>query len=81
MSRHFNNVTIIHKGSVDIITNGKKAYVVSQKNSLKRCGGIGDILTGVTSVYTFWGQKYAPNNDGILLGSVLGSYITRLSTY
>lgn len=63
LSKHFNCVNIIHKGVVDIITNGKIAYIVSQKGSMKRCGGIGDILTGLTSLYSYWGKVNLPENN------------------
>jgi len=38
---------------------------------LKRCGGIGDILTGVTVVCSFWNYK---------LGPVLASRIVKIAT-
>lgn len=81
MSQYFGNVNIIHKGVVDIITNGKEAYIVGVESSKKRCGGIGDILTGLTSLYAYWGKINGQKDGaGILMGCVLGSYITRCSS-
>ena len=35
----------------DIITNGKRLYIVKNTGSYKRTGGIGDILSGLISCY------------------------------
>jgi ATP-dependent NAD(P)H-hydrate dehydratase len=45
------NCIVVRKGPVDIITDGKEAILVSQPGSLKRCGGIGDILSGVVGTF------------------------------
>ncbi|KRX00633.1 hypothetical protein PPERSA_00860 [Pseudocohnilembus persalinus] len=79
LSKRLNNVNIILKGIVDVITDGKKAYIVTQEGSSKRCGGIGDILTGLVGLYAFWGQQSGVKG-GSLEGCVLGSYIARLSS-
>lgn len=42
---------------IDVITNGRKSFLVVEKSSLKRCGGIGDILSGLTGLYSYWGKK------------------------
>lgn len=52
-----NNINILLKGKIDIITNGKKAFLVRTPGSLKRCGGIGDILSGLTGLYAFWAKN------------------------
>jgi ATP-dependent NAD(P)H-hydrate dehydratase len=44
--------TIIRKGPLDLITDGKEALYVMTPGSLKRCGGIGDILAGVVGTFT-----------------------------
>lgn len=48
------------KGEEDIILSKKRSFVVRTKGGLKRCGGIGDILTGALSVCTFWDEVYGP---------------------
>jgi ATP-dependent NAD(P)H-hydrate dehydratase len=54
VSKYLNYATIIRKGPVDIITNGKRAFLVGEKGSLKRCAGQGDLLAGLTGLYVFW---------------------------
>jgi len=46
MARSFGNAIVVRKGITDIITDGVDAYYVCEEGSLKRCGGIGDILSG-----------------------------------
>ena len=45
------NCIVVRKGPIDIITDGKEAVLVSQPGSQKRCGGIGDILSGVIGTF------------------------------
>ena len=39
------------KGLVDIVTDGKTAVLICTKSSLKRCGGIGDLLCGTIGAF------------------------------
>jgi ATP-dependent NAD(P)H-hydrate dehydratase len=66
------NVTIIQKGSEDIISNGlpisapllgegekdTDALVSNVQGGLKRVGGQGDILSGSTGVLMAWGTEW-----------------------
>jgi len=56
VAQRLGGVTILRKGKFDIITNGfeRPAYAVREKGSLKRCGGLGDILTGCTATWVYW---------------------------
>ena len=49
LSKKMNGKIIFKKGLVDIITNGNSVILVCNDGSLKRCGGIGDILVGILS--------------------------------
>ena len=46
-----NNFILVKKGLVDVITDGKELYIVKKKGSLKRTGGIGDVLAGLINCY------------------------------
>lgn len=81
-----NYINILLKGRIDLITNGKKVYLVNTQGSLKRCGGIGDVLSGLTSLYTFWGKSLIDNeiieeDQKIIYGCLLSSYITRKASF
>jgi len=47
LSNVLGNKIILKKGFTDIMTNGKTLIIVGNKGSNKRCGGIGDILSGM----------------------------------
>ena len=55
LARQFGNARICRKGLTDIVTDGLKAYFVKETGSLKRCGGIGDILAGTIGTFTHYG--------------------------
>ena len=57
MARSFGSI-VVRKGISDIITDGNEAYYVCEEGSLKRCGGIGDILAGTIASF----QQY-PRED------------------
>ncbi|CAG8798281.1 19179_t:CDS:10, partial [Cetraspora pellucida] len=61
LSRAFGGVTIVRKGKNDIISNGNSTFLVDNKGGLKRCGGQGDILTGLISTFIAWGVAYKKN--------------------
>ena len=46
-----NNFILVKKGKCDVITDGKTLYIVKNKGSLKRTGGIGDLLSGLINCY------------------------------
>ena len=48
------NVTIVKKGKVDIISDGREVICNESEGSLKRCGGIGDLLTGCIGTFAYW---------------------------
>lgn len=65
---------------MDIVTNGKLAYLILKQGSLKRCGGIGDVLSGLTGLYCFWARNSSENkgsSDDLLLGCILSCLVTR----
>ncbi|CAG8445577.1 14405_t:CDS:2, partial [Dentiscutata heterogama] len=61
LSRVFGGVTIVQKGENDLISNGNSVFLVDNKGGLKRCGGQGDILTGLISTFISWGVAYKKN--------------------
>lgn len=54
LAKKLNNLTIMKKGSIDIISDGHQTITNDLDGSRKRCGGIGDILSGITGTYAFW---------------------------
>jgi len=57
VARSLGYVTILHKGSPDIITNGRPVAVDTQcgtGGSPRRCGGQGDLLSGSLATFLHW---------------------------
>lgn len=73
-------VTIIRKGPIDVISNGKIAVYCSSQGALRRCGGQGDVLTGVIGSFLAWSSiREAKSNeskrdDHSLPGEVIAGY-------
>lgn len=55
-------VTIVLKGKEDIISNGSRTIVCAVPGGLKRCGGIGDVLSGAMATSLAW--VYLQKSDG-----------------
>ena len=65
---------------MDIISNGRDSYIVNEEGGLKRCGGQGDILCGILSVFANWArQSDMPLIDACALSSVLLRTASRIA--
>ena len=49
--------TIILKGKQDSISDGHVSLVCSEEGSPRRCGGQGDVLSGLTGLFLYWAMK------------------------
>lgn len=81
---YIDNVIVCKKGIVDIITDGNISYYVAMEGSLKRCGGQGDVFSGILGTFT----KYASNlkevespSERMILSVVCASIATRCSAH
>eukprot|EP00033_Pygsuia_biforma_P003768 GCRY01004127.1.p1 GENE.GCRY01004127.1~~GCRY01004127.1.p1 ORF type:complete len:323 (+),score=51.53 GCRY01004127.1:135-1103(+) len=54
---------VVHKGAVDVITDGTEVVICSEEGSPRRCGGQGDILSGVMGLFFSWVQAPATGNN------------------
>lgn len=59
------------KGTEDLIISSRKTFIVRTEGGKKRCGGLGDILSGAVAVCAQWDFTYGP---------VLASRIIRIAT-
>jgi ATP-dependent NAD(P)H-hydrate dehydratase len=59
LARRFGGVTIIQKGKQDVISNGNDTMICGIEGGLKRCGGQGDVLTGVLGTLLGWKKLYS----------------------
>ncbi|KRZ51462.1 ATP-dependent (S)-NAD(P)H-hydrate dehydratase, partial [Trichinella nativa] len=62
------NVTIVRKGPTDIISDGIHVLECAEPCSLRRCGGQGDVLSGVLGTFLHWTKRnselFVESNSG-----------------
>lgn len=61
LSRAFGGVTIVQKGTRDVLVRDSEWAINGTPGSNRRCGGQGDTLCGAISVFVAWGEKYKQN--------------------
>ncbi|XP_036749847.1 ATP-dependent (S)-NAD(P)H-hydrate dehydratase isoform X5 [Manis pentadactyla] len=60
LSQALGNVTVVHKGERDVISDGKQVLECSRGGSSRRCGGQGDLLSGSLGVLAHWALRAGP---------------------
>ncbi|KAI9296511.1 carbohydrate kinase [Neoconidiobolus thromboides FSU 785] len=63
LSLAMNGVTIIQKGKFDIVSNGINTYSCEIDSGAKRCGGQGDLLSGILGAFMAWEELYYKRGD------------------
>ncbi|ETO14199.1 hypothetical protein RFI_23168 [Reticulomyxa filosa] len=56
-------LTILRKGVVDVVSDGKYFVVSCSPVSLRRCGGQGDVLAGTAGVWAHWAKQFVKENS------------------
>mmetsp|Transcript_33840 Transcript_33840/g.43627 ORF Transcript_33840/g.43627 Transcript_33840/m.43627 type:complete len:314 (+) Transcript_33840:485-1426(+) len=75
VSKILGGVTILLKGSIDLISNGSCTIaLVGEEGSPRRCGGMGDILSGTIGTFLHWTTTSKGNNNSIQTDDVEQSY-------
>lgn len=70
LSQSLGNVTIVHKGEVDVVCQGDQAQAISGGNAGMTKGGTGDVLAGLIA------GLYSMSSDPFSVG-VIGSYVNK----
>lgn len=52
------NITVVHKGTQDIISNGRYIEVCDAIGAPRRCGGQGDLLAGALATFLHWSMVH-----------------------
>jgi len=71
LAHEFGNVTIVQKGFVDVISNGKDTVECKQEGSPRRCGGQGDMLSGTLAAFVAWASEWSKGGKSAELPSTL----------
>lgn len=72
------NLIIFLKFRFDFIISSDLCFLVKTPGSKKRCGGLGDILTGILAQIT---QLSDSMDDNIIYGVVMSSYILKKASF
>ncbi len=51
------HVTVVRKGRVDLVSDGRQLLTCSEATPPRRCGGLGDILAGACGVLVNWASR------------------------
>jgi ATP-dependent NAD(P)H-hydrate dehydratase len=76
VARKLGGVTILRKGAIDVITDGKITILQGNASSPRRAGGQGDILAGLSGLASFWALK---SQEQFVYSAALASVWTRLA--
>jgi ATP-dependent NAD(P)H-hydrate dehydratase len=63
LCQHLGNITILRKGEADFVCNGRHVIKIDSDGSPKRCGGQGDILSGVIATLVAWSTRASKNSE------------------
>merc|ERR1712228_514111 len=82
LSNSMGGVTILRKGAIDIICNGREFILIGEPCSLRRCGGQGDVLAGICGLWLHFSSMYRKENEKNtmsvpLIAAYAASYLTR----
>lgn len=65
LANRLGNVTLVRKGAVDVITNGRETVLIGKCSSPRRVGGQGDILAGLIGLCCSWANAENFENESI----------------
>lgn len=57
MAKELNGPMIISKGNPDIISNHKLSICCTLSSPPRRCGGLGDVMSGLLATFLAWMKK------------------------
>jgi len=74
LAKRLGYVTIVRKGDIDIISDGKAVISCETAGSLRRCGGQGDVLCGLIGCFSVWSLRQPRDESEEISPLMLGAY-------
>jgi len=71
-------VTILHKAEHDIISNGVGTNICEKLGSPRRCGGQGDLLSGMLATLLYWKIHDGGDENATLSAACAASHLCRM---
>lgn len=83
VSKSLGHVTIVRKGPIDIISDGKHTVTCDEVGSPRRCGGQGDLLSGSMGTFNYWAHEKAKtfSFSATILAAYGACLLTRKCSY
>ena len=64
LARALGHLTVLHKGTHDVISDGRTTEHCHSAGSPRRCGGQGDLLAGLLATFLGWGTWRGGEDSG-----------------
>ena len=77
LARALGHLTVLHKGTEDVISDGRTVELGLSAGSPRRCGGQGDLLTGLLAAFLAWGHRGEPGPAPCLVAAWAASRLAR----
>ncbi|XP_002128923.2 ATP-dependent (S)-NAD(P)H-hydrate dehydratase isoform X1 [Ciona intestinalis] len=77
LSKALGGVTIVRKGEVDIVATGDEVVTMDEIGSPRRCGGQGDLLSGVMALFSYWTHNSTCTPPPTLLAGYAACFLTK----
>uniref|UniRef100_A0A914DAV2 ATP-dependent (S)-NAD(P)H-hydrate dehydratase n=1 Tax=Acrobeloides nanus TaxID=290746 RepID=A0A914DAV2_9BILA len=77
LSQELENVSILCKGKEDSISIGSESVICDVSGSPRRCGGQGDLLSGILALFLFWSKRRGDSPHDILDAAACSSLFIR----
>eukprot|EP01117_Protostelium_nocturnum_P009139 TRINITY_DN3272_c0_g1_i1.p1 TRINITY_DN3272_c0_g1~~TRINITY_DN3272_c0_g1_i1.p1 ORF type:complete len:216 (-),score=64.69 TRINITY_DN3272_c0_g1_i1:123-770(-) len=85
LCKSLDNVAVIKKGEFDAVSDGKTEWKVEDEGGPRRCGGQGDIMSGLCGTFLAWANTFRKSGEKLddtnipltLLAGYAGSLLTR----
>ena len=71
--------TVLLKGNEDSISNGQVSVVCSEEGSPRRCGGQGDVLSGLAGLFLYWAMKQNLEQSAVAAAWVASKTVKKAS--
>ena len=69
LAKALGHITVLHKGSHDLISDGWTVELCHSAGSPRRCGGQGDLLAGLLATFLSWAFRTTSKDSSESLGS------------
>ena len=77
LANQLGHVTILAKAEKDVVTNGVDLFVIEKIGSPRRCGGQGDLLTGIMATLLYWKVRDKDSQEITLSAATSAAFLSK----